>query len=316
MAFDATAYGGRHTKTVSPPLVRFPISRSSFLDREQNRRRVAVQAVESRRIPVPPAPDVATGLAEDGTAVPVDETGPSPAGLSAISPPSTATSVVGKVLTGMGRFFGIAQDDAVQSPGTAAAAAAAAADGSNPQGEDVAGAERGAVAAQSLPLADDAGPGDDVAVGTAAAAAAAAAASGAAVVAGVAVARKNAAPTEGEPASGGAEGGAVAGGTAAMDQLQHVGSQEDMPSAAAVAKEASLRGRSLSPEEVQAYSDKVDQTLEVRVCVCVSVCLCAGYMSGLLVLCGMFLVCVGRETGNCFFLGGGGCLWAGLSGMI
>lgn len=220
--------------------------------------------MESRRIPLPPAPGVATGLAEDGTTLPVDETGPSPAGMSAISPASTATSVVGKVLTGMGRFFGIAQDDAVQSPGTAAAAAAAAATGSNPEGEGVAGAERGTVAAQSLPLADDAGPEDDVAAGTAAAAAA----SGAAVVAGVAVARKNAAPTEGETASGGAEGGAVAGGTAAMDQLQHVGSQEDMPSAAAVAKEASLRGRSLSPEEVQAYSDKVDQTLEVRVCVC------------------------------------------------
>lgn len=256
--------------------------------------------MESRRIPLAgPA-----GLAEDGTALPADEIGPSPAGMSAISPPSTATSVVGKVLTGMGRFFGIAQDDATQSPATAAAAAAAAAAaGGNPEGQEFAGAERGAVAAQAAPLTDNAAPEDGLSAGTAAAAAAAAAA---AVGAGVAVSRRDAAPTEGEAAvsGGGAEGGAVAGGgAAAMDRLQHVGSQEDMPSAAAVAKEASLRGRSLSPEEVQAYSDKVDQTLEVcvclpvcvRACVCVCVCVCACVCS--------FVVCwcCGHEWLMCVF---------------
>lgn len=101
--------------------------------------------------------------------------GPSPAGFSANSPPSTATSVVGKVLAGfgMGRFFGVSGEepkppsaaaDAAVVSGDAAVGAAAAATAAGGIGMGMGSQGGGSLAAPS-PSSQATGPAPSAATG-------------------------------------------------------------------------------------------------------------------------------------------------------
>lgn len=317
-----------------------------FPRRLQERRRHAVEEVEKRL-----APSTGTSVdtqSRDAAVVeanPVDDTspaqiGPSPAGFSTSSPPSTATSVVGKVLAGMGmsRFFGISGEDAsttaqnppLEGPSPSSQATAPAAGGAGgasvsgglrPVAESPASAAARIAATTATDDGDGGGRGTGGVYGTAAvggAAAAALAAAGAvaadqkdrsgegvAAEAAAATAGRNAttddfqtsggisagldaeslAQQHGEPAAGPRGSGPIEGagestfgvvvGTDLADSWlqrnydaggsgQGVGTNTAALAArAAATEEAALRGRSLSPEEVQAYSDNVDRTLQV-----------------------------------------------------
>lgn len=149
----------------------------------------------------------------------------------------------------MGRFFGFAQDDAGQSPASAAAAANTAA---NARGGG--GAEASLGGSVSGRTSSEMGGGG---IGPRADSAAMSAFSGLPALGSTAGGDGPKREESGEGGQGvAADAAAAATATAAAT------------AAAAAQQEALLRGRSLSPEEAQAYSDNVDRTLEVRGCVC------------------------------------------------
>ncbi|CAM9610667.1 unnamed protein product, partial [Laminaria digitata] len=257
------------------------LERAITVEEQQARRRQAVQDVETSR-QAPTAASAAAAAAAAAAAVaagtdpkhPTEETAPvatttaaagagsagagdpSPAGLVP-SPPSTAASVVGKVVTGVGRFFGFANDDATQSPASAAAAAntMANARGGGAEGS-LAGSATARESSQEGGGGGGVGPRDD--------SAARSAFSGGGGVG----------PRDDSAARSAFSGVPALGSTAGGDGVKREGSGEEGQGAAAAAataaaaaaaaaqEEALLRGRSLSPEEAQAYSDNVDRTLE------------------------------------------------------
>lgn len=211
----------------------------------------------------PGAAPIARSVDGDEATTSTSHIGPSPAGFSNNSPPSTTTSVVGKVLGGVGRFFGISGDDSTQMGAAAPSPASVSA------GTAIAG-----------PAAGTAAGGTMLTVSESPASAAAAAAAGIANV-----------PHEADavPVAGGMrlEGSALQPHAQQQEQRyeqgerpfdwQHVsrdhaateggvraGTGATAAGAGEVASEDSLRGRSLSPGEVQLYSEKVDLALEVR----------------------------------------------------
>lgn len=201
----------------------------------------------------------------------------SPAGNSVSSPPSTSTSAMGSFFGGVSRFFGLGQDDAVRSPVTAADVGDAADTSSKPSPSAAAGgsttfgaaADSGASSSSTArgDAAEGAGAGAPMEVsssshdmGQAAMVAGGGALAGVAGAAGVAAARDSDGRSRDSAPRPHVEGGAGMHAVAAGREDGGDESRED----AAAAAEDSLRGRSLSPEEVQAYSDNVDRTLQVR----------------------------------------------------
>lgn len=228
---------------------------------------------------------------------------PSPADASGTSPPSTSTSVVGKVLAGMGmgRFFG--GGTLAEEPRSSTGAAPSIAE--TPSSQMTAGP---APSAATAPSVSGGGGGlGAVAESPASAAARVAAATSAAATAGagqslttddfqtageIPVAPSDVGthggplPQEG-PTPGPRGTGPIAGAREAPStfDLEMTGLPADssawrrgaagvaggVTSAAAAAAalaaedEAVLRGRSLGPEEKQAYSDNVDRTLQVSI---------------------------------------------------
>lgn len=248
----------------------------AITEQEQERRRLAVQAVESSRAPIATDAPEGEGAAAAAEGAPAGGGGgaaasvldPSPAGMS---PPSTATSIMGKMVAGlgMGRFFG--GDAGSRSPSSMAAAAAsrtaaaeAAAEGEPTIEEDFKAGPAEDAAAAAVPQAAAAGEGGAGGVGSAVEAetasapgvgVAGAAAAGVTTVAGIAAIGAAAA---GDRSSQKTDEKARAEAEASATTTASVAA-----AAAAIKEEEALREGSLSPEEVQAYSDKVDRTLEV-----------------------------------------------------
>lgn len=223
-----------------------PDLEKKITEEEQERRRQAVQAVEASLAPTATVDPTASAAAATGDAdEPTSATGgakgqtaPSPAGGS---PPS---SLIDKVVAGMGmgRFFGM---EGGRSPTSAEPTA-------RPPGEEFkAGpAEGPARAAGGVPVSAGA---DYVPV-----------TGEGAMLGGEGVGPATVPPAEGpEGPSAVAAGATVAGiaaigAAAAADRRQKAGA----PSEEATQPAATVEG-SLSPEEVKAYSENVDRTLEV-----------------------------------------------------
>lgn len=200
--------------------------------------------------------------------------GPSPAGLSAGSPPSASTSVANRTQTGFGgggivsRFFGAGTTDDVAAPSPAPGVSSSdpssdyAPEGGAESRAGVAGAGSGVAPAVGASAAVLAGVSTGVAVAAAtrggprAGDPAGDRGSGGPIPEGTIPGALERQQAQGEGAGAGdAVGGGAVGASTAIDAATAAGRM-------AALAEAKMQRRSLSPEEVRAYSENVDRTLQ------------------------------------------------------